>query len=97
MNEKKISILLNYPKHWDTSAYPTLEDAIIEMIGWAQATEKSIRRRAKQEIFDDIEKLSAFDEEKDTHKQIIVLPIGWERFKEKHLHPITDTASKGSI
>ena len=51
---------------------------------------ESIRLLAKKEVFDDIEKSDLF-------KEHISKTEWWEELKKEHLHPIPDTATKGSI
>lgn len=39
-HRKRIAKLIKYPENWDTAAYPTLEDALIEFCAWHQKSDK---------------------------------------------------------
>lgn len=33
---ERIAVLIHYPGCWDTAAYPTLEDAMLEVAAWSK-------------------------------------------------------------
>ena len=35
MGDKEIGEMIHYPECWDTAAYPTLADALWEMVAWS--------------------------------------------------------------
>ena len=44
----EIAKVLHYPECWDTAAYPTLEDAIIEAKSWAHCTNEDCQCPTKE-------------------------------------------------